>query len=104
MREQGPTCDGMDLGVLLAEGRVAQVAKVLETALDIQVGHQAGAEEGRSGIMEGRQCMAGRGRWGLCLRPLAEVPVQGQPTCFSADCAQELGAPGGSWEHTEEAL
>lgn len=67
----------MGLGVLLAEDGVAQVAKVLETALDIQVGHQG---------------------------PLAEVPVQGQPACFGTDCAQELGAPGGGWEHTEETL
>lgn len=58
----------------------------------------------RSSIREGQQCVAGGGRWGLCLRPLAEVPVQGQPACFGTDCAQELGAPGGGWEHTEETL
>jgi hypothetical protein len=37
-----PTCDGLGLGVLLAEGRVAQVAKVCKAALNVQVGHQAG--------------------------------------------------------------
>lgn len=94
----------MGLGVLLAEDGVAQVAKVFKTALDVQVGHQAGAEEGRSSIMEGQQCLAGGGRRGLCLRPLAEVPVQGQPACFSGDRIQELGTPGGGWEHAEQAL
>lgn len=104
VRGQGPTCDGMGLRILLAEDGVAQVAKVFETALDVQVGHQAGAEVGGEGIREGRWYLAGGGRWGLCLRPLAEVPVQGQPACFGADRVQELGAPGGSWEHAEEAL
>lgn len=42
-----PTCDGVGLGVLLAERGVAQIAQVLKRAPDIQVGHQAG--DGRGG-------------------------------------------------------
>lgn len=42
-----PTCDGVGLGVRLAERGVAQIAQVLKRAPDIQVGHQAG--DGRGG-------------------------------------------------------
>lgn len=49
----------MGLGVLLAEDGVAQVAKVLETALDIQVGHQAGTEVNEE-QHQGRAAVCGR--------------------------------------------
>ena len=94
----------MGLRVLLAEGGVAQVAEVLQTAPDIQVSHQAGALREGSRITRGRHCLATGGRWGQRLRPLAEVPMQGQPACFGWDLLQELRAPGGFWEHSEQAL
>ena len=48
---------------------------------------------------------SGRGRWqGWHSRPLAEVPVQGQPARLGGDLKRQLGAPGRSWEHAEEAV
>ena len=55
--KRAPTCDGVGLGVLLAERGVAQIAQVLKRAPDIQVGHQAG--DGRRGHVASLQ---GRGR------------------------------------------
>lgn len=63
-RRQMPTCDGVDLGVLLAERGVTQVTKMLETAPDIQVGHQAGGWEGREGREARGHCQAHGGRGG----------------------------------------
>lgn len=102
------TCDGVGLGVLLTEGGVAQVTEVLKTAPDVQIGHQAGGRRkgrvrGAGSLPNGRhgQCLHGQG---LNSRPLAEVAMQRQPAGLGADLKGQLGTPGGSREHAEEAL
>lgn len=93
----------MGLGVLLAEGGVAQVTKVLKTAPDVQIGHQARGR--RKGRVRGTGSLPnGRHGQGLNSRPLAEVAMQRQPASLGTDLEGQLRAPGGSGEHAEEAL
>lgn len=94
-RGWAPTCDGVSLGVLLAEGRVAQVTKMLKTAPDVQVGHQAGG--GRDGVTAERPAQAVFPRAGAELTSTGRGThgeTAGQPRCRPPEAA---GGPREQW-------
>lgn len=87
-----PTCDGVGLGVPLAESGVTQVTKVLKAAPDIQVGHQAGGQEGREAREACCHCRAGGGGG----RAGTHVHWQRYPCRGSRPAS--VGTSRGSWE------